>query len=214
MDLKNTVNGMVVRCVWFPLSNSFCFAPVEGGLETTLRDPGGRRRRRCPTMGKQVGRRFCVTNSAPPGTALLCFYSSPVSRGSIRVFNLESTPICSFSHELRPTTPCYSLRALAAEVTRVTLEVGSQGKLGGQAAGVCAGCGSGVVELSPECEFSIGVCPRRGKCQRSGRTLAVTSILIVSFFCRSIRSSAFDRGRHHCCRTWRLDARDRDPSGE
>jgi osomolarity two-component system sensor histidine kinase NIK1 len=27
----------------------------------------------------------------------------------------------------------YRLRALAAEVTRVTLEVGSQGKLGGQA---------------------------------------------------------------------------------
>jgi hypothetical protein len=30
-------------------------------------------------------------------------------------------------------TICVRLRALAAEVTRVTLEVGSQGKLGGQA---------------------------------------------------------------------------------
>jgi len=41
--------------------------------------------------------------------------------------------IIMISLHLVYTFVVYRLRALAAEVTRVTLEVGSQGKLGGQA---------------------------------------------------------------------------------
>jgi osomolarity two-component system sensor histidine kinase NIK1 len=44
--------------------------------------------------------------------------------------------VVRYSHNLIMTVVAYAvyrLRALAAEVTRVTLEVGSQGKLGGQA---------------------------------------------------------------------------------
>lgn len=92
LDLKNTVNGMVVRCASFLsiLSFSLCSA----------------------LLLRRVRRFYSHFISEHPGYA---FFFTRIPANEPQTF------------------PLYRLRALAAEVTRVTLEVGSQGKLGGQA---------------------------------------------------------------------------------
>jgi len=128
LDLKNTVNGMVIRCV-----------------------------------------------SLLPPPSLLFSSSSPL-----------------------PST--HSLRALAAEVTRVTLQVGSQGMLGGQA---------DVPDVEGVWfELVRNVCP--GSLQ-SSRVL-IFPLLGQPHVFKSHRSSPLYCRRHHCRRPRRFDPENRNTS--
>lgn len=93
------------------------------------------------------------------------------------------------------------LRALAAEVTRVTLEVGSQGKLGGQAhvpdvEGVWFELVRNVSYTNPTMTMISSLTPVAGE----------SNVFITH------GSSTVYRKRHHRRSQRRLDAKNRDPS--